>query len=77
MGLKEGLSFLCFAFEQEVDSLLFQRWAFSGIRPACFEMSFDEFKQRIIPQQEKPVEEVLARAEEILEAFDRERGLIP
>ena len=66
MSLEEGLSLISFAFEQEEDSLLFQRW----VNGAQYQMSFDEFKAQLIPKPQKSEKEIFDDVEKIMVAFD-------
>lgn len=70
MPADEGLSFILFAFEQETDSLLYQRWLIGG----QFSMSFDEFKEKLVPAPQKSEQAIIDDVQSILDAFDKERG---
>lgn len=71
MPPEDGLSFISFAFEQEEDSLLFQRWV-NGYQ----DLGFAEFKERLKPKPQKPDEEVITDVENILVAFDRGKEVV-
>lgn len=72
MPVEEGLSFISFAFEQEEDSLLFQRWI-NGYQS----IGFAEFKAELKPKPQKPDEEILKDVESIMTAFDRGKEASP
>lgn len=58
----DGIGLILYALDKENDEKLFQRW----IESAQYEMSFEEFKQRLKPAQFKSDEEVFADVENIL-----------
>lgn len=70
MPLNEGLSFIDYMFDRENDSLLWQRWV-AGVQ---YEMSFDEFKQAVTRKPQRPDKEVIAEAQDILNAFYMQGG---
>ena len=45
MPLNEGISLLAYAFEKEEDDKLYARW----VGFAQYEVSFEEFKQKLMP----------------------------
>ena len=65
MPAEEGLSLLLFAFAQEEDGLLFQRW----VNGPQFSVSFEEFKQGLRPAPQKSEKEILEDVEHILSTF--------
>lgn len=67
MPAEDGLSFISFAFEQEEDSLVFQRWV-NGYQS----IGFAEFKEQLTPKPQKPDKEIMDDVENILTAFGGE-----
>lgn len=65
MDADDSLPLLLFAFEQEAERLLFDRW----INGPQFSMSFDEFKNVLNPPSPKPEQEIIADAIQIVDAF--------
>lgn len=59
-----GLKMWEVAVHRRNDYRLFLRWV-NGFQ---MQMSFDEFKQRILPQKSEPVEVIYNKVEKILEA---------
>ena len=66
MPADEGMAFLRFISDKDEESLLFQRWIVS----AQFEMSFDEFKEKLKPKPMKDDEEILQDVEDILRSLE-------
>lgn len=64
---EEALSLIEYAFTQNEEELLFQRWinGFQG------KMSFAEFKEELRPQKDKSETEILDDVKEILTLFER------
>lgn len=64
MPADDGLSFILFAFKQEEDSLIYQRWIVGG----QFSMSFDDFKAQLIPHTPKTDKAIMQDVEKILKS---------
>lgn len=62
MPLNDGISLLVYAFEQEENDKLFSRW----IGFAQYEVSFEEFKQKLMPVRVNE-KDTLARIDELME----------
>ena len=62
MDIEAALSHIEFLKKKCEDELLFQRW----IHDIHLEMSFDEFKEKLKPKQEKNETEILDDVKEIL-----------
>ena len=73
MPADDGLVLLRFAKDKEEEDLLFQRWLVAG----QFEMSFEEFKQKLCPPQQKDDAVVLADVQNILTSWEvKQHGTI-
>lgn len=71
MELDEALSLIEYAFAQQEEELLFNRW----IHDVQFHMSFEEFKEQLKPKPIKAEEEILDDVKEIITLFNnQERG---
>lgn len=71
MPADEGVAFLLFAMDKEEEAMLFQRWLVS----AQFEMSFDEFKEKLKPKivdDRKTLQDV----ENIMKSWEAKNGII-
>jgi hypothetical protein len=70
MGLEieEAFSLIEYAFKQQEEELLFQRW----IHEIQLHMGFEEFKQKLKPKKIKKDEEILKDVKEILNTFNKE-----
>ena len=64
MSADDGVSFLLFAFAQEEDALIYQRWIVGG----QFSMSFDDFKAQLIPPAPKTDKAIMQDVEKILKS---------
>lgn len=62
LDLESGLSQIEYIIEKETEELLYQRW----IHDLQFQMSFDEFKAKLIPKESKTEQEILTEVEDIL-----------
>lgn len=69
MDAEDGILLLEYALEKEEDALIFSRW----IHGAQYTLSFADFKT-LLSRKEKPVKEVLEDVDNIMAAFERERG---
>lgn len=71
----EALSFIDYAHEKRSEDMLYQRWIVGGYH---FEMSFPEFKERLMPKPEKPEQEILEDVKRILDGMGKgeQRGNI-
>lgn len=67
LPIGEALSLIQFACEKQEEELLFSRW----VNGPQFQMSFDEFKQKLKPPQFKKDEEILDEVKQILTLFER------
>lgn len=65
MEVDEALSLIGFALDKKTEELLFQRW----IGKLQFEMSFEEFKEKLKPVKLKNETEILEDVENILSLF--------
>lgn len=63
LDIEEALSLLELALQKREEELLFQRW----VHDMQFQMSFDEFRERLKPKPIKKEEEILADVKEILD----------
>lgn len=66
MDLEDALDLIEYAYHQREEELLYQRW----IHDIQFQMSFDEFKQKLKPPVLKPDEEILSEVRDILAQFE-------
>lgn len=67
MDIEAALSHIEFLYKKREEELLFQRW----IHDIHLEMSFDEFKEKLIPKPKKSETEILDDVKEILGMFRR------
>ena len=65
MEIDEALLLIEYALKQRTEELLYQRW----IGKLQFEMSFEEFKEKLKPIRIKKEEEILEDVENILSLF--------
>jgi len=68
LEIEEAFSLIEYAFEQQEEELLFQRW----IHEIQLHMSFEEFKQKLKPKKIKKDEEILEDVKQILYTFKKE-----
>lgn len=66
--IEDAIEIMDFAVAQNNEDKLFQRW----IVQSQFEMSFDEFKQAVMPAVNKSDEEVLKDVFSIIEMMNKE-----
>ncbi len=65
MDYEDAISLIDFAVEKDIEEILFHRW----IHDLQFQMSFDEFKQKLKPQKLRDDKEILAEVKDILTLF--------
>jgi len=67
LELDEALSLIEYAMAQHEEELLFLRW----VHDLQFQMSFEEFKEKLKPKPLKSDEEILEDVKDILALFER------
>lgn len=66
MEIEEAIDLIEYAIKQEAEDKLFQRW----VHEMQFQMSFNEFKEKLKPVIVKDETEIIAEVKDILAMFE-------